>query len=154
MADSRGKMRPHHNSRSPPFVLVGLLVVIAILAFNYWGASSSNNELLEENDKLSIQLRQTVNKVEENSKLSEDRLKEINKVQEALDQLKSDHDQKTARLSQLEDELDDKKSELESAQRNTETCEASKVIFLSCSFVVKLQLIVREKVYSLVPTLW
>ena len=47
-ANSRGGLHPsRHSSRTPPFVLVGLLVVIAILGFNYWTTSAANRELDE-----------------------------------------------------------------------------------------------------------
>ncbi|ELU08278.1 hypothetical protein CAPTEDRAFT_220097 [Capitella teleta] len=42
---SRGGLRPNHGSRAPPFVVVGLLVVVAILGFNYWNSASKNSVL-------------------------------------------------------------------------------------------------------------
>ncbi|KAK2183481.1 hypothetical protein NP493_310g00013 [Ridgeia piscesae] len=51
---ARGQMRPH-SSKSPPFLLVGLFVVIAILAFNYWNASTkyafSRKQVIRLSDK-------------------------------------------------------------------------------------------------------
>ena len=41
---------PRHGNRfskSPPFLVPGLLVVIVILSFNYWRTSRLNKELLE-----------------------------------------------------------------------------------------------------------
>lgn len=123
MADSRGKMRPHTNSRSPPFVLVGLLVVIAILAFNYWGASSKNNELLEEIYGLKDQLQQSVGKVERNAKIGDTRLEEITKLTNELEQLKQEHDRSQTELSEVNDQLNGVKSEVQ-------RCEQEKVTFL------------------------
>ena len=37
-----------NGSRSPSFILVGMGVVIVILGFNYWSASSKNSILNEE----------------------------------------------------------------------------------------------------------
>ena len=51
---ARGQMRPH-SSKSPPFLLVGLFVVIAILGFNYWNASTkyafSRKQVIQLGDK-------------------------------------------------------------------------------------------------------
>lgn len=41
---------PRHGgrfSKTPPFLIPGLVVVILILSFNYWRASRLNKELLE-----------------------------------------------------------------------------------------------------------
>lgn len=46
-SSTRGMMRPHHN-RSPPFLVIGLAVVVIILGFNYWSLSSRNNDLAKE----------------------------------------------------------------------------------------------------------
>ena len=56
-ANGRGSLRPHHGSKTPPFVLIGLLVVIAILGFNYWNASSKNSVLVAEVQALSDKMR-------------------------------------------------------------------------------------------------
>ena len=51
---SRGQMRPH-SSKSPHFLLIGLSVVIAILGFNYWNASTkyafSRKQVLQLSDR-------------------------------------------------------------------------------------------------------
>ena len=41
-------MRPHNAGRTPSFVVVGLMIVIAILGFNYWNVSSKNSMLARE----------------------------------------------------------------------------------------------------------
>ena len=47
-SNSRGGFHPsRHASRTPPFLMVGLLVVIAVLTFNYWTTSVANQELEE-----------------------------------------------------------------------------------------------------------
>ena len=47
-SNGRGQLRPHSANKSPPFVIIGLLVVIAILGFNYWNVSSKNALLVNE----------------------------------------------------------------------------------------------------------
>ena len=63
-ANSRGGLHPsRHSSRTPPFILVGLLVVIAILGFNYWTTSAANRELDETLKTLNAKYTSTNNKL-------------------------------------------------------------------------------------------
>jgi len=55
-ANGRGAMRP--QSRSPPFLVIGLLVALVILGANYWSLSSNNNSLGQEVAELQDQVRQ------------------------------------------------------------------------------------------------
>ncbi|XP_018416860.1 PREDICTED: protein CASC4 [Nanorana parkeri] len=50
---------PRRTGRLPPFVLVALLVVIALLAFNYWSVSSRQGALLEDLSALQEQVQRT-----------------------------------------------------------------------------------------------
>lgn len=54
-ANGRGNMRP--QSRSPPFLLTGLVVALVILGANYWNLSSSNASLSAEVADLQDQIR-------------------------------------------------------------------------------------------------
>ena len=56
-ANGRGYMRPNSAGRTPPFLIIGLLVVISILAFNYWSLSSKNNALTREIDEAEMKYR-------------------------------------------------------------------------------------------------
>jgi len=47
----RGSLRPHHSAKHS-FILVGLVLVIIVLGFNYWSASVKNTRLLAEVAKL------------------------------------------------------------------------------------------------------
>ena len=47
----RGGLRPHHPAKHS-FILVGLVVVIIVIGFNYWSASVKNTRLLAELAKL------------------------------------------------------------------------------------------------------
>jgi chromosome segregation ATPase len=58
-ANGRGHMRPNSGGKSPPFVVIGLLVVIAILAFNYWSLSSKNNLLSMDVEEVGMKYRST-----------------------------------------------------------------------------------------------
>ncbi|XP_077328551.1 protein GOLM2-like, partial [Lithobates pipiens] len=50
---------PRRTGRLPPFVLVVLLAVIGLLAFNYWSVSSRQAALLEELSALQEQVQRT-----------------------------------------------------------------------------------------------
>ncbi|XP_072258631.1 protein GOLM2 isoform X2 [Pyxicephalus adspersus] len=50
---------PRRTGRLPPFVLVALLVVIALLAFNYWSVSTRQAALLEDVAALQEQVQRT-----------------------------------------------------------------------------------------------
>jgi len=58
-ANGRGYMRPNSGGRAPPFLIIGLLVVIGILAFNYWSLSSKNSTLTVEVDEVEMRYRST-----------------------------------------------------------------------------------------------
>lgn len=50
---------PRRTARLPPFVLVALLAVIGLLAFNYWSVSSRQAALLEDVSALQEQVQRT-----------------------------------------------------------------------------------------------
>lgn len=54
-ANGRGTMRP--QSRSPPFLITGLVVALVILGANYWNMSSNNASLSAEVADLQDQIR-------------------------------------------------------------------------------------------------
>ena len=58
-ANSRGGMRPNSASKTPSFIVIGLMVVIAILGFNYWNVSSKNSVLVKELSEMSERMRLT-----------------------------------------------------------------------------------------------
>ena len=57
--NGRGGMRPSNANRTPSFIFIGLLVVIAILGFNYWNVTSKNTTLSRKLTDMSDRLRQT-----------------------------------------------------------------------------------------------
>ncbi|XP_013397752.1 protein casc4-like, partial [Lingula anatina] len=112
----RGGMRP--SGRSPPFVIIGLFVVIAILAFNYWSVSSRNSELLREVSDLSMKLRlATQNKlsIEKRAEALLSRMKEnednLKVVQKESSQKLVENNDLSTQISHLKDEIDKHKQE-------------------------------------------
>ena len=97
--------------RGPSFILVGLVVIVTILFYSYWGVSSKNNKLLKDvsvlqdrlrvlaarkvtSDKkgssLATQLTQLQDEKDKIEKVIESKDSEFNKVQEMLKQKESD----------------------------------------------------------------
>ena len=120
-------MRPHHNSRSPPFVLVGLLVVIAILGFNYWGASSRNNELLEEIGDLRENLKASEVKYGTISKRNEALLDRVKENDAEIDRQKTQLDVKEDDMQGIQKQLTEKNDAVDSVKTELATCEREKV---------------------------
>lgn len=53
-----GFPRAGRSGRTPHFLTVGLLVVICILAFNYWNVSSQNKILQKERSEMTRHLEE------------------------------------------------------------------------------------------------
>ena len=113
---SRGSLRPHNASRSPSFVIIGLLVVIAIIGFNYWNVSTRNSELrntvLDMTDRLRLAGVKRLSIEKRNDALAE-QLKQCRTDTEAQ---KSDISNKEQELNKVKDELDTKTKELQTVQ--------------------------------------
>jgi hypothetical protein len=118
-------MRPHAGGRSPPFIVIGLLVVIAILAFNYWNVSSKNSVLARDiadlseryrlasvkklavekrNDVLMAKVQETENEVKKNQVI-------LTKKQEELNNINAQHSAVNEEASSCKSELEKCSSE-------------------------------------------
>ena len=51
------KMIRRGGGRTPPVILIGLLVMLVILGFNYWLVSSQNADLQQELEKLQAEVK-------------------------------------------------------------------------------------------------
>ncbi|XP_068229930.1 protein GOLM2-like isoform X8 [Palaemon carinicauda] len=56
------------TGRTPPYILVGLLLIIVILGFNYWTLSSQNADLSQELEKLQSEIKISAMKQEQSEK--------------------------------------------------------------------------------------
>ncbi|XP_042878876.1 uncharacterized protein LOC122257585 isoform X2 [Penaeus japonicus] len=56
------------TGRTPPFILVGLVLVVLILAFNYWTLSSQNADLQQEIEKIQAEVKISAVKQEQSEK--------------------------------------------------------------------------------------
>ncbi|KAK8742340.1 hypothetical protein OTU49_001815, partial [Cherax quadricarinatus] len=59
------KMIRRGSGRTPPFILVGLVLIVLILGFNYWTLSSQNADLQQEVEKLQAELKISAMKQEQ-----------------------------------------------------------------------------------------
>ncbi|XP_062590713.1 protein GOLM2-like isoform X2 [Saccostrea cucullata] len=94
-ANARGTMRP--QSRSPPFLITGLVVALVILGANYWNLSSSNASLSAEVADLQDQIRILSSKKINSERKNENAMlrirdfeKNINSKEQELTKLKTD----------------------------------------------------------------
>jgi len=88
---SHGVTRGRH---SPPFLLIGLVVVIVILSLNYWSASTRLADLQQKDDQLRQTFRdelQLKKELQANNEMLESRVK---KSQETYDSLRQSLDKK------------------------------------------------------------
>ena len=98
-ANGRGTMRP--QSRSPPFLVIGLLVALVILGANYWSLSSTNSSLSNEIGDLQDQVRQLSLK-----RISAE--KKIDTISESYNKFKEGLAQKEAELKSAHVQLKEK----------------------------------------------
>ncbi|CAL4105884.1 unnamed protein product, partial [Meganyctiphanes norvegica] len=56
------------SGRTPPFVLIGLIFIVLILAYNYWTLSSQNSDLQEDIERLQTEIKINAVKQEQSEK--------------------------------------------------------------------------------------
>ncbi|XP_061172329.1 protein GOLM2-like isoform X2 [Saccostrea echinata] len=137
-ANGRGTMRP--QSRSPPFLITGLVVALVILGANYWNLSSSNASLSAEVADLQDQIRILSSKKINSERKNENAMlrirdfeKNINSKEQELTKLKTDlgelgasKDACTAKLKQNEDNMSGIQQELATYKDKVQKYESQK----------------------------
>lgn len=108
-----------HGSRAPPFLIVGLLVVIAILGYNYWNLESTNAVLQADLNDVQYKFRDCVLKKGAAEKYNEALKRRVQEKETELDIERS-------RVARQEKDLASLQSELHDAKRNREQCEENK----------------------------
>ncbi|KAK6188085.1 hypothetical protein SNE40_004345 [Patella caerulea] len=131
-ANGRGGMRP--SGRSPPFLLIGLTVVLCIVGFNYWNVSSRNNQLSADLTALRDQMRsQTAMRInaEKRSENSASRIRDCeenkSKIKQMFDETKMSIKKSEDRLNTLESELQSASTDLKRCQDDKAACENDKI---------------------------
>ncbi|XP_050401970.1 homeobox protein 2 isoform X2 [Patella vulgata] len=124
-ANGRGGMRP--SGRSPPFLLIGLTVVLCIVGFNYWNVSSRNSHLSTDLTALKDQMRsQTAMRINA-EKRSENAASRIRDCEENQSRLKQMFDENKMSIKKSKDRLNTKESELQSTATDLKRCQDDKV---------------------------
>ncbi|XP_013781699.1 protein casc4-like [Limulus polyphemus] len=126
---SRGQLRSNFSSR-PPFLVVGLFVILGILGFSYWSLSSQFNDLqkqlqiMQENVRLAGQSKENMDK--QNRELQS----ALNKVKLELETSKLTMSKKEKEREEIEEKLrmkDDEESEyktqVETLSANLNACQ-------------------------------
>lgn len=129
VATTRGQMRPNHNSRSPPFVVVGLLVVIAILAFNYWSVTSTNRELSEQLSDYGSKIRRNNDELQSVAKQRDSMKRDNSFLQSQNADFKSKSIDYQSKMEQYTKEVEDLKIELENAKKSSTEAQGKEVSF-------------------------
>lgn len=125
--NGRGNMRP--TSRSPPFLVIGLLVAMCILAFNYWNLSSKNGDLSRQIEALQVDFRAVSDKHLTVEKRAADLASELSDSQAKQNQLQSSLSEKDSKLSETNAEVESLKSRL---QKETESFVSFKICKRVC----------------------
>ncbi|XP_005096544.2 Golgi membrane protein 1 isoform X2 [Aplysia californica] len=117
--------RSQSPGRTPPFILVGLLVLVCFLAYNYWSLSSQNSDLVVELTSMQNRARDVS---DENTqvKSSLDAIRqELSIAKKNLESVKAEVTEKTIQLDNEKQECANKQSELVNCQESLATCAQS-----------------------------
>ena len=110
--------KPGSPGRTPPFILVGLLVLVCFLAYNYWSISSRNSELMAELEVAQKQAREASGGFKQ-MKDSVDVIRtELSEAKKQIDAQKGVITGKDAEVEKFRKEAYDRKSETETCQKS------------------------------------
>ena len=127
-------MRPHHAGRTPSFVVVGLMVVIAILGFNYWNVSSKNSLLAHELSDMTERLRIVAVKKMSIEKQHDALVLKSKEAENETGRQKTLLARKEEELEQVKRQLDAKADEIENLGGENGKCQSELVsLFVSIS---------------------
>ncbi|XP_076464976.1 uncharacterized protein LOC143296880 [Babylonia areolata] len=117
--NGRGNMRP--TSRSPPFLVVGLLIAMCILAFNYWSVSSKNSELTNQFESLQVDFRSVSDKHLAVEKRASDLSSQGAEYQSMVARLQASATEKDNKVSMLSSALQDMNTQLQEAKSHAQS---------------------------------
>ncbi|XP_078693783.1 uncharacterized protein LOC144923277 isoform X2 [Branchiostoma floridae x Branchiostoma belcheri] len=119
--NGRGYLR---SGRSPPFLVVSLLVVICILAYNYWNSASSNSELRNSVNDLEDRLRLYNLKKTSLEKRNEALIQRVRETDRQLEDSKAKYSSKDTELGAIRGQLQEAEDQLDSVRQEKGTIEA------------------------------
>ena len=98
--------------RGPSFILVGLVVVVIILFYSYWGVSSKNNKLLRDVSVLQDRLRVLAARKLTSDKKSSALVTQLTQVQDEKEKFEGALKSKDSQVSDIKARLKEKEQEL------------------------------------------
>lgn len=110
-------------SRTPPFVLVGLLVVMSFLGYSYYSLSSSNSSLSSELEAVRLEKRDTDSKRFDLEKTLSSLKAQVVSLQTEANQLKRDRQAEDMEIQSLKADLKQKVADNEKQKSLLERCD-------------------------------
>ena len=110
MASNGFVFRP---GRGPSFIFVGLVVIVIILFYSYWGVSSKNNKLLRDVSVLQDRLRVLAARKLTSDKKSSALVTQLTQMQDDKEEIEGVIKSRDSEISELKKLLKTKEEELE-----------------------------------------
>ena len=140
--NGRGQMRSYNSNRSQSFIFIGLLVVIAILCFNFWNVSTKNSVLTRELTDVTDKMRQTSMRKISVEKRVDALVQQVREHGEANTKMSNEIKLKEEELAQLKNQLTEKENMLSASRSETEEVKQTLVsLVLQWSLFVSLKLL-------------
>lgn len=99
--------------RGPSFILVGLVVIVIILFYSYWGVSSKNSKLLRDVSVLQDRLRVLAARKLTADKKGSALMSQITQMQDEKAMVMKDKASKESTISKLTENLQNKEGQVE-----------------------------------------
>ncbi|BFY97749.1 hypothetical protein BsWGS_00789 [Bradybaena similaris] len=115
---------PRSPGRTPPFILIGLLVIVGFLAFSYWRLTSTNNDLLAQLETAEIEKKDLDQRTAETEKNLENSREELRASQGKLDQTRKQLQDKESEINNLKADLSAKQADAEKSKTLLSSCDA------------------------------
>ena len=107
--------------RGPSFILVGLVVIVIILFYSYWGVSSKNNKLLRDVSVLQDRLRVLAARKLTSDKKGSALVTQLTQMQNDKEKFEGEIKTKDSEIDNAKSLLNQKESELQKLT-NQEVC--------------------------------
>lgn len=137
--------------RGPSFILVGLIVIVIILFYSYWGVSSKNNKLLRDVSVLQDRLRVLAARKLTADKKGSALLTQITQLQEDKEQKDKVITSKDDRNAELSESLQKKEVELSKVRQQEVGRMFQNVNSIGemCAYIIRIRLAHWRRFFSL-----
>jgi len=110
------------SGRTPPFILVGLIVLVCFLAYNYWSLSSQNSELMGELEAIRLKARDVSDENKQNKESLDSVRVELSKAKLSIESHRAQANQWGKEKGALNEQISTKNSEVDTCKTALETC--------------------------------